>query len=241
MPELDDAVVTRSIINRSVSRYEGNAKTIRPYAFAACANLLEVVCPSCSSIGSVAFNGCYALSAISFPECQVIAQYAFQSCDSLVVASFPNCRLLYSYVFNGLSSLREVYLPLLSRCSGTSTTAVNMFAYCPNLEYVDLPIYQLPFYYSLSTIAPSALPILQHELQFILASDSHGVYASDIISAVIPCKVKNIMINWDMSPLLNVLRASFGSIPSDIYRISMLIDGAVFTETSFSIEQYAQE
>lgn len=138
MPELDDAVVTRSIINRSVSRYEGNAKTIRPYAFAACANLLEVVCPSCSSIGSVAFNGCYALSAISFPECQVIAQYAFQSCDSLVVASFPNCRLLYSYVFNGLSSLREVYLPLLSRCSGTSTTAVNMFAYCPNLEYVDL-------------------------------------------------------------------------------------------------------
>ena len=62
---LGDAVLTDSIIDRSVTEYRDNTvEIIGPYAFSGCGALTTVDCPAVTEIGNYAFRGCAALTAL---------------------------------------------------------------------------------------------------------------------------------------------------------------------------------
>ena len=131
---LGDAVVTDSIIDKSITEFkDNNIRAVGTNAFYNCSSLTTVSFPACTSVGSLAFYNCSSLTTVSFPACTSVGNYAFYCCSSLTTVSFPACTSVASFAFYKCSSLSQANFPACRNIGGSA------FASCSSLTTVSFP------------------------------------------------------------------------------------------------------
>lgn len=71
---------------------------------------------------------------------------------------------------------------------------------------------------------------------FVLRTASHGVYGTEKTTVSLPGSQLNILINWDISPLLKQIKDEHGTLPPDTYTVEMMLGDGVLSQVSFEIQ-----
>ena len=120
-------------IDRTILSYSNSERTlISACAFAACASLVTVDCPSVIGINNSAFYSCTSLLQINFPNCTTISGSAFYNCTALLEVNLPKCETIAGDGFAFCTNLTSVYLP---KCKSLYDHA---FYACSNLISFNL-------------------------------------------------------------------------------------------------------
>ena len=121
---------------KSIIICEG-VKSINPWAFGECANLISVVIPdTLTSIGEGAFTSCNSLAEINIsPNVTFVGARAFEDCESLIAIDLPdNLTSIEDELFAGCPNLAEVNIP-----EKVISIGFRAFENCESLERVIIP------------------------------------------------------------------------------------------------------
>ena len=111
-----------------------SARSIAQGLFDAKSNLVNVIMPNVTSIGSTAFRGCTNLALTSLPSgVTSIGGSAFYSCANLALTSLPSgVTNISTNAFYGCRNLALTSLP-----SGVTNISTNAFYGCKSIPFLD--------------------------------------------------------------------------------------------------------
>ena len=128
-----DSDDVKGIIDGTIEEFtEGNARSLRDYAFYNCKSLTSVTFPNVTYIGNNAFKYCKSLITTNFPNAADIGNYGFQGCESLTSVNFPNVTSAPMYGFGQCSALTDASFSKLTNI------ATYAFVQCTNLNTLVL-------------------------------------------------------------------------------------------------------
>lgn len=121
-----------ALIDRSIESVRSDVTTIGYYAFASCANLVNINFPNAVTISGYGFQNCTSLKDAFLPKVQGLNGYAFFGCTMLENVDLPSVKSIGNYAFRKCAALKKIDL--------NQTYNINVYAFyeCTNLETIIL-------------------------------------------------------------------------------------------------------